>query len=88
MNNLTISKRIAVHLTAEQWELYTASRDCTVAAEALNDAVQHYFNIGQTREVVHHLVTRVMSRYADYGAMDTEPKEVLNQLLDVLYKDE
>jgi len=77
--------RTSINLTGEQWDLFTHSMDTTKAAEALNNAVEENVNNGLSREEVEVAVEKIMDQYAQYGARDTEPRAVLNQLLDELY---
>jgi hypothetical protein len=87
MNNVHIEKitQVNITLTADQWDLYTRSRDCSEAAEALNKTLEESINDGLSREEVVLMMDQVMVKYANYGAWDTEPRWVLEQILDEVF---
>jgi hypothetical protein len=87
MQNVVISKQATIRLTADQWDLYTnaQTRECAVAADAINLAIEDAFNAGQSRTQVESIALEVMHRYADQGAYDSEPLYMLSRLLDELF---
>ena len=85
MRNLTVTKQIKVNFTAEQWDLYTHAKDCTVAASELNRALESSFNRGATRTEVYNDVYEVMKRNSSYGAGDSEPIYFVEDVLNELY---
>ncbi len=73
-------------LDAAQWSLYTDMLPrVDEAARNLNLALQGMVNDGSTRERTRAHVLGVMCEYADVGANDTEPRCILEDLLDEIY---
>lgn len=85
MRNLTVTKRIKVNFTAEQWDLYTHERDCTNAVRDLNFTLERYFNEGLPKSEVYDKVYEAMKRNSAYGACDSEPIYFLDRVLKELY---
>ena len=87
LKNIQRTVKVNCDLTADQWELYTATTDCTVAADTLNAAFNRLVNSGLDRRQVHNEMSKVMWDLADYGASDTEPRWVLDDLLCEVFND-
>ena len=89
MQNVIISKHATIRLTADQWDLYTNAqmRECAVAADAINFAIENAFNAGQSRDQVEWAAHQTMQQYADQGAYDSEPLYMLERLLNELFGD-
>ena len=86
MRNLTVVPKVTeCNLTADQWELYTAIFNCNKAARALNSAFKRLVNSGMDRVKVYHEMAKVMDKYSAYGAADSEPYYVLEDLLKAVY---
>jgi hypothetical protein len=72
-------------LTADEWDLYTHEPALQARAEeaayALNNAFTDAVNSGLDRNAVAIAVEKVMDKYANTGAYDTEPRYVLETLL-------
>jgi hypothetical protein len=85
MLNLTRAVKIDPKYTAEDWQLYTASMKCTKAANALNKSLKTLVNNGNTRQHVYESMITIMSLYSKYGAFDTEPRWVLEDILSQVY---
>lgn len=85
MNNLKVTKRIYCNFTAEQWELYTESMDCTQAAMALNSALEQCFNEGMSKQDTLSWMLKLMDKYKEAGASDSEPVWFLEDVLSELY---
>ena len=91
MHNLTIeTKRIvSVNFSADQWGLLTYSfhrNEIESVANQLNNMLEEYINEDfcqqETRKGMHNL----MAELSKYGAIDTEPREFLDQVLAEIYK--
>lgn len=85
MKNVSVHKRITVNLTPEQWQLYTASMNCSIAADELNRLFEQSFNSGKLRKEVRAIMEKRMSDLSSFGAYDTEPLAILEDLLDLVY---
>ena len=82
MKNLNISVKINPKFTADDWQLYTASMDCQPAVDALNEALKLAVNTdGSTVDSAREYVFGIMRQFAEYGAYDTEPIWVLDDVL-------
>ena len=75
----------AICLDPEQWEMYTSSTEpkaLWAAADAVNAALNAALRDATSREAVRDRVHEVMSSFRTAGAYDTEPRHVLETLLD------
>lgn len=77
--------KIQVWLTPQEWSLYDMFA-ANVVSHALNSTLTTYVNRGETRERVTEMMLSVMRDYEDYGARDTAVREVLEYLLDEIFK--
>ena len=84
---LKIKKTVECNLTGEQWGLYAASMNCAEAARALNRAFESAVNSGLCYGDVQNKVDIVRREYRKFGANDTEPREVLAELLEAVFGD-
>lgn len=71
---------VEVNLTARDWELFTASMDCTKAAEALNIAATDALNTGDPI-TASRMFSEAQNKWAFYGAADSEPSAMFRDLL-------
>jgi hypothetical protein len=81
MRNVIIKKAIELKLTADDWDLYTGSRDCEPAAKALNVEIAAIINAASDRDQAYNKACNVLEDYAEFGANDTEPRYVLRHVL-------
>lgn len=85
IKGLTITKHITLNLTACQWELYEKP-GCSAAASVLNCAVETAVNTGlDDRYAIWERVFPAFKTYEDFGALDTEPRRVLKDILDAVF---
>lgn len=85
MKRLNMSITIDPAFTAEDWQLYTSSMDCVPAANSLNKALKEAVNSGANREDVEKLVNKEMNRLRNFGAIDSEPRWFLEDVLDQIF---
>jgi len=64
-------------LTAEDWQLFTVSMDCTEAVTALNKTLEACINNHSPIYRIKEIMADVMNTYSNFGASDTEPRGVL-----------
>lgn len=104
MRNLTIKRTVECNLTADQWQLYTASPELesrvAAATRDLNDIFARAVNkaeelsdgepipLEKKVRFVSNTVYKVMKVYSDAGALDSEPLWVLDRLILATYGDE
>ena len=77
-----------LHVSAEEWELYTSSYPggCQVAADEINEAIVEAFNKEDaTLSSVMNASLSVMRKHSNLGAMDSEPMWRLERLLAKLF---
>lgn len=87
--NIQIRTNVSVNLSAAQWELNTNEYPRSIierVADLLNKRVANEFNKGESRTQVEISVTALSNSFKIYGATDNKTKQVLNQLLDNLYR--
>lgn len=69
---------------ADRWELYQMGGVANVAA-ALNNSFMTAVNAGKDRDEVESAVWKTMDKYSKFGAWDTEPRGVLDDLIDEVF---
>jgi hypothetical protein len=78
-----------VNLTAEQWQLYTVDPEFRKASEKaavrLNKCFDAAVNLGWSKDQVREAAHNVMNEERKCGAYDTEPRGVLEDLLDAAF---
>ena len=74
-----------VHLSAEDWELFSDQAGAEEAARALNKALEQAVNEKRSAEEVIQHMESVMDAYAHLGARDSEPEYVLRHLVAEVY---
>jgi hypothetical protein len=85
IKNLNMVWTIDPQFTADQWKLYTASMDCNEAAKELNAALLAQVKSGLNREQANVSMHNVMRKFAAYGAVDSEARWFLQDVLDEIY---
>jgi hypothetical protein len=84
-----LGKKVTIDpsLSGDDWQLYTQSRpeECESAAQALNAALGAAVNCGKRRPEVQAAVWAVMAQLSKTGAYDTEPRGVLEDILDDVF---
>jgi len=87
MRNVIIKKAIELQLTADDWDLYTGSRDCEPAAKALNVEIAAIINASPNKDKAYFEGCKVLELYSEFGAGDTEPRYVLRNILAEFFGD-
>jgi len=79
-----------IELSADDWELFddAGGERAEGAARVLNKKLTVCVNKGLSREETRAEMELQLKRYEDYGATDTEPRNVLSILLDKCYPPE
>jgi hypothetical protein len=86
-DKIRVKKTIELSLTAEDWDLYSTKENVEGVANVLNQNLQHVVNSGVgCTDAIRHMC-KVMDQYAKYGAADTEPMRVLDDLINLIYGD-
>lgn len=70
-----------INLTAEEWDLYTASMDCSMAADYLNKTLNHAL-AQPSKEDAWSMMAATMAKFSRFGACDTEPRSVARYYID------
>lgn len=87
-NNVRKTSTVSIDLSAEEWELLTASfprRIMEKVANYLNKRFSQGFNIGMKPNELRTSMDELMLSFAIYGAYDTEPRAVLEMLIEKCY---
>jgi hypothetical protein len=86
-----LNKRVVISptLNAAQWELYTDMLPgVTAVADELNEALRIAVNVDMLpKSFARDRVTLVMEANSHFGASDTEPRNILEDLLEEIYGD-
>ena len=88
-DKMTIKRvvEVTIMLSAEDWELYNDENGADLAAFELNRHLEFCVKTSQDKEEVRRRMDTYMSNpvYRKYGANDTEPRAVLDNILDNIY---
>jgi hypothetical protein len=76
MNGVQIKCKVKLSLTADDWQLYDKP-GVKAVARSMNAKIAKALNAGDF-----HAAFAVLREYRDFGASDTEPEVVLNQIMD------
>jgi hypothetical protein len=85
--NMVITKTITLHLTPRAWHLYTDMKFVELVADYLNKHIADAFNQCETKAEALTQAELVLENVSEFGAYDTEPREVLHSLADKFYGD-
>ena len=85
MKNVTISKRITLDLSPEDWELYTNMTGVNGASKFLNLNITDCINNAKSKNEAWASSMHFLERMSDYGAMDTEPRYVLRRIVNLFF---
>lgn len=75
------------HMTAEDWDLYTATEDCSVAAEYLSQTLVSALQLPTANEA-RQMMYAAMNEVRKFGAFDTEPRAILEGILGREYENQ
>jgi hypothetical protein len=82
--NLRTKQTVDPVLTADDWQLYDMD-GVEEVAKSLNTSLAYAVDLNNGREYVETFMGVAMRRYDMFGAFDTEPRYVLQALLNVIY---
>jgi hypothetical protein len=85
MKRLNLKPTIDPVFTAEEWQLFTCSMDCTGPAGELNYNLKWAINSGLTRRDAEKHMGEIMRKLSDFGACDSEPIWFLEPIMDKIY---
>ena len=87
--HIETKKHRKINLSADVWELFTNDHpvESENAAREINAAIEESFNRGNDKKTVERAALVAMRANLELGAMDTEPRAVLDDLLSELFKD-
>jgi len=80
-------KTIDLFLTAEDWDLYSTKDGVEGAADRLNAELERCVNEGMGIDDTSRIMIKTMEYEREFGATDSEPVRVLEDLLDLIYGD-
>lgn len=86
-DKVKVKKTVSLSLTAEDWDLFSTKENVEAAANRLNVSLEHAVNSGMSQMEATRFMLREMEDLASYGAADTEPGYVLDDLLNIIYGD-
>ena len=84
---MVINKTITLHLTPSAWHLYTNMKFVELVADYLNKHIADALNQCETKAEALTQAELVLENVSDFGAFDTEPREVLHSLASKFYGD-
>lgn len=87
--NVRLRSTVSVNLSAADWALYTSAYSRVIiekVANFLNGRFNYCYNIGMTEAELKERMASLMDSMATYGASDTEPRAILEDLCRKVYK--
>jgi len=83
-NKISVVKLLRVNssLTKQDWQLYSFGDTC---ARVLNEALSFYVNNVNEKDETRRKMHELMYAWKNSGAYDTEPLDVLEDVLDYIY---
>lgn len=83
--NMVVTKTVTLHLTPRAWHLYTNMKFVELVADYLNKHIADAFN--QSNEILEAIAQaeRVLDNVREFGASDSEPRQVLYSLARKFY---
>jgi hypothetical protein len=81
MKRITITKHIKLDLTPDDWCLYTRAKNTSNCANFLNLNIATVLNTTEDASEAYDLCFSFMKRMSHVGAIDTEPMQVLSDIL-------
>ncbi len=88
MRVVSTHKVTGLDYSASRWQLFDDMNGVASAAQALNNSFMEAVNSGKSREQVGTAMDKTMDKYSKFGAFDTEPRGVLEDLLDEVFGEE
>lgn len=85
MKNVTVETKLTINLTASQWQLYSSVEGVNHAAYAMNAAVQKALMEHTNPGEAYGAACKAMRQFRNYGAVDSEPLHVLDQLMQLRF---
>lgn len=86
MDNVKISKKIQINLTANQWELYdTNMLGADKVASVLNQGMEIILNGSHNRINKENKIDSLLRAFSEFGSNDSEPRFVAYKLLEEMY---
>lgn len=85
---LNASVKINPTFTNDYWQLYSSKPGYKTAVRKLNSSLKKFVNEkDSTRSTVRNSMHPVFKSLEDFGANDTEPRELFYTILDQIYGD-
>ena len=83
--NMVITKTVTLHLTPSAWHLYTNMKFVELVADYLHKHIADVFNQSNSIQEAVANADRVLDSVSDFGANDSEPRQVLYSLATKFY---
>lgn len=87
VKKVTINE-LSIKLNAEQWQLYSDMSGAELCAHRLNRSLESMIKKGKTRKEIEDHMSEVFSKNGEWGAGDSEPESVLQDILDKVFHEE
>lgn len=88
MRNVSITLRphADIAMTKEDWHLYNVE-GAQLAALSLNEGAEEIINTSVDRMQAMHRLSRLLNKFSEYGAADSEGYAIVDALLDKAFPD-
>jgi hypothetical protein len=80
-------KTIELSLTADDWDLYTSKEGAEACALRLNQLLEQCVNYRMGMKDTYYRMINEMQTESAFGAADSEPLRVLDDVLELVYGD-
>lgn len=85
MTSLTITRKIELKMTAQEWQLYCSMDGIDAIADQINRGVEEAVNSSSNTKEALAKIFEVLAKYSKFGAYDTEPCGVAEYLVEKIY---
>ncbi|MFN7323071.1 MAG: hypothetical protein ACK5SP_02240 [bacterium] len=84
-DKINVRPTLQLNLTARDWDLYSTMSGVDEVATELNRLVEHAINTSPNRERASMQISTALLKFDEFGAADTEPRQVALQILKRCY---
>ena len=85
--NIDIRKVVTINLSPRDWALYEM-KGVYIATSRLNDQLAQALNAANDEQEAFEAGRAVLERFSEYGAIDTEPRTVLIEIIERMFSKE
>lgn len=84
--DISDKRKLTLNLTTGDWQLYSSMEGSSDAAASINKEIASIFNKckKKSESAAHEAINDVLVKYREFGASDSEPRHVAEDLVGIL----